>query len=427
MLNMLTIYTFTHNSEYILPHFVKWYRFRFADCRIIVADDESNDNTKQVALTLGCEVIDHQISVQGKYSEASLLHSKNNIWKESLTDWVIVCDPDEFLDINSCDLNDNHTIIQGIGYDMVNVNNTPELCSIRHGVRAAQYDKVLCFNKRHISEINYMMGCHAASPIGNVIFSHKRPYMLHMRYVNVDALVDKYKLYSSRLSQADIDSGWSVHYHAGEAKFRQDFEDTKLLAQKLNLEKLEHYYTHIDGWFNMESQYLELLDATPENGLFVEIGAYKGRSTCFLATEIHNQKRNLNYVVVDSFEGAVNSPEPVEAEVYKNTTFTELYNEYLNNTAIINEYVTTEIGLSHEVADRFLDNSIDTLFIDGGHSYNQVKADIAAWLPKLKPTGIISGHDYQPGWPGVIAAVNEKFGKPHKVENTCWLVYLKQI
>lgn len=422
---MVTIYTFTHNSEYILPHFVKWYRNRFVDCRIIVADDESTDNTRSIALALGCEIIDSLISVQGKYSEASLLHSKNNIWKDSLTDWVIVCDPDEFIDITSSELNDNHTVIHGIGYDMVNVNNTSEICSIRHGVRSGQYDKMLCFNKKHIKEINYILGCHSAQPTGNVVFYQKRPYVLHMRYINVDELVKKYRLYSNRLSDADIAAGWGCHFHASEDNFKQQFADHKKLAQKLNLEKLEHYYLNVDGWFNMESQYLDLLAATPENGLFVEIGAYKGKSTSFLATEIHNQKRNIKYVAVDSFEGAVNSPEPVEIEVYKNVKFTELYKEYLNNIININEYVTTEIGLSQEVADRFLDNSIDTLFIDGGHSYNQVKADIEAWLPKLKNTGIISGHDYQPGWPGVVAAVNEKFGKPHKVENACWFIYLQ--
>lgn len=425
---MITIYTFTHNSEYILPHFIKWYRTRLVDCRIIVLDNESTDSTKHVALTLGCEVIEHHISIQGKYSEEALIQTKNNIWKESLTDWVIVCDPDEFLDISSNDLICNHTIIQGIGYNMVNVNDTSDICSIRHGVRVEGYDKMLCFNKRHINEINYTVGCHSAYPTGTVIFSKRKPCLLHMKYMNVDILIEKYKLASSRLSDLDIVKGHGCHYHASEDSFREQFILHKQLAQKINLEQLEHYYTRIDGWFNMESQYLELLTATPDNGIFVEIGAYKGKSTSFLATEIHNQKRNLKYVVVDSFEGAINSSEPLEVEVYKNIKFTELYDDYLNNIATVSRYVLTEVGLSHIVADRFLDNSIDTLFIDGGHSYNQVKADIEAWLPKLKATGIMAGHDYNIySWPGVVAAVNERFESPHKVENQCWFIYLSKL
>ena len=52
--------------------------------------------------------------------------------------------------------------------------------------------------------------------------------------------------------------------------------------------KIEHNYQSIEGWFNMEKQYLELLDATPEKGIFVELGAYKGKSTSFIVTEIVN-------------------------------------------------------------------------------------------------------------------------------------------
>ena len=37
--------------------------------------------------------------------------------------------------------------------------------------------------------------------------------------------------------------------------------------------------------------------------------------------------------------------------------------------------------------------------------------DLKAWLPKVKTGGIIAGHDYHDGGPGVIKAVNETFGK----------------
>jgi hypothetical protein len=46
--------------------------------------------------------------------------------------------------------------------------------------------------------------------------------------------------------------------------------------------KIDHYYHSLEGWFNMEQQYLELLDATPEGGVFVELGCYKGKSTSFI-------------------------------------------------------------------------------------------------------------------------------------------------
>jgi hypothetical protein len=34
------------------------------------------------------------------------------------------------------------------------------------------------------------------------------------------------------------------------------------------------------------------------------------------------------------------------------------------------------------------------VFIDGGHTYRDVKFDIEKWLPKLEKGGLICGHDY---------------------------------
>jgi predicted O-methyltransferase YrrM len=69
---------------------------------------------------------------------------------------------------------------------------------------------------------------------------------------------------------------------------------------------------------------------------------------------------------------------------------------------------------SRETA-RVMDNAaLDFVFIDAEHTYEALSADIAAWLPKLKPGGLLCGHDYSKpgersalGWPGVVRAVDE--------------------
>jgi predicted O-methyltransferase YrrM len=70
---------------------------------------------------------------------------------------------------------------------------------------------------------------------------------------------------------------------------------------------------------------------------------------------------------------------------------------------------------SVEGAERLEDNSLDFVFIDAIHLYENVKEDINTWLPKVKQTGIIAGHDYGKDFPGVIAAVHELF--PSKLVN----------
>jgi hypothetical protein len=78
---------------------------------------------------------------------------------------------------------------------------------------------------------------------------------------------------------------------------------------------------------------------------------------------------------------------------------------------------------SLEAAQDVADESLDFVFIDADHSYECCLADIKAWLPKIKPGGFISGHDYDnPDYPqfGVKRAVEEVFGEVEVGANFCW-------
>jgi hypothetical protein len=53
-------------------------------------------------------------------------------------------------------------------------------------------------------------------------------------------------------------------------------------------------------------------------------------------------------------------------------------------------------------------------FLDTSHTYEDTKAELAAWIPKLHPEGLLCGHDYllyqRPDWSaksGVHQAVDE--------------------
>lgn len=45
-------------------------------------------------------------------------------------------------------------------------------------------------------------------------------------------------------------------------------------------------------------------------------------------------------------------------------------------------------------ADRFEDKSLDYVYIDGNHEFPYVVEDLTSWVKKVRPGGIISGHDY---------------------------------
>lgn len=49
---------------------------------------------------------------------------------------------------------------------------------------------------------------------------------------------------------------------------------------------------------------------------------------------------------------------------------------------------------SMEAVGGFRDNSLDFVYLDGNHDYQNVVNDLAEWSKKVRPGGIIAGHDY---------------------------------
>jgi hypothetical protein len=71
---------------------------------------------------------------------------------------------------------------------------------------------------------------------------------------------------------------------------------------------------------------------------------------------------------------------------------------------------------SLEGAARIPDGSLDFAYIDARHDYESVKEDLAAWCDKVRPGGILAGHDYvdgdfEEGEFYVKSAVDEFFGE----------------
>jgi hypothetical protein len=71
---------------------------------------------------------------------------------------------------------------------------------------------------------------------------------------------------------------------------------------------------------------------------------------------------------------------------------------------------------SVEAAAKVPDQSFDFVYIDARHDYDSVKEDLGAWCAKVRPGGILAGHDYVDGdLPQgdfyVKSAVDEFFGE----------------
>lgn len=80
---------------------------------------------------------------------------------------------------------------------------------------------------------------------------------------------------------------------------------------------------------------------------------------------------------------------------------------------------------SLDAASQFADGSIDMVYIDTDHSSEQVEREIDAWLPKIKNSGFIAGHDFN--MPTVFNVVTQHFD-PTLIEifnDTSWITSVK--
>lgn len=150
--------------------------------------------------------------------------------------------------------------------------------------------------------------------------------------------------------------------------------------------------------------YRDLVSHVPDGGTIAELGCWKGRSLCSIADIII--KKNLNVIVVDTFEGTDNSLENVLVEQARTQNIRALFEDNITRYGIYDHVLITQATTN--VASKFIEkNSLDFVFIDADHRYEAVKDDVYNWMPLLKRKGVIAGHDAS--WHTVSTAIGEIF------------------
>jgi glycosyltransferase involved in cell wall biosynthesis len=233
----LTVYTLAFNENIFLQYMIDHYRIRFPMCNIVVYDNESTDNTANIAISNNCEV--RLFPTNNQIDDDKIRNLKNNCWKTADTDWVLVCDVDELLDINKDFLqleeDKGTSIIQSEAYTLVNLNEDFNFSEIKHGARDGAYDKCLLFNKKLINEINYCHGAHYCSPQGIIKYSDEKYKLYHYKYINTDYHIIRNKYTFDRLSDINKRMGWGTQWHINDDQIRQMFIDLRKNAIRIIL------------------------------------------------------------------------------------------------------------------------------------------------------------------------------------------------
>lgn len=173
---------------------------------------------------------------------------------------------------------------------------------------------------------------------------------------------------------------------------------------------IEHFCDEIEGWFSYPDLYAYVVRNAYEHRRykFVEVGSWKGKSTAFMATEIINSKKDITFYAVDTWNGSEEHRD-INNQSYEPLLETdELYGTFIKNTAPVHSAIFPIRMDSLRASKLFEDDSLDFVMIDAAHDYENVLADIKAWYPKIKKSGIMGGDDLD--WEGTKRAVTEYFG-----------------
>jgi hypothetical protein len=144
-----------------------------------------------------------------------------------------------------------------------------------------------------------------------------------------------------------------------------------------------------------------LLEQFPKNSVYAEIGVFKGD----FSKDIYKIVKPKELHLIDIFEGKMVSGD----QNGNNMTWTNLEDDYLRLSELYKDdsSVILHKGTSESILSSFPDNYFDVVYIDGDHSYNGVTIDLNLAYSKVKPKGIISGHDYGIKFVPVMSAVDD--------------------
>jgi hypothetical protein len=154
-----------------------------------------------------------------------------------------------------------------------------------------------------------------------------------------------------------------------------------------------------------------LLNARGLHGRGAEIGVKLGVYSDELLTRWHGEE----LVSIDPWLSA-KPEEYVDRSNVSQEEFDRYYAETRNRLSRHGARSSIWRMTSTEAAARVPDGSFDFVYIDARHDYESVKEDLEAWCAKVRPGGILAGHDYVDGdLPQgefyVKSAVDEFFGE----------------
>jgi hypothetical protein len=219
----VALFLLCHNERVLLPHAVAHYRRYVPKIEITILDNESDDESVDLAQGLGCRVLSWGSSDQ--IDDHKFVTLKNSIWKGISSGWVIMADMDEWLCASQEDFareaQAGVTVLRVYGLNMVAESDRADLSdldlhAITQGFHMSSRDKLVAFLRPSIKEMNYGIGAHEAHPKGVVVLSPSAYVLKHFERLGLPWLMDKWKKRFNRAQNMHAE-GIALHYTDDEA------------------------------------------------------------------------------------------------------------------------------------------------------------------------------------------------------------------
>ena len=177
-------------------------------------------------------------------------------------------------------------------------------------------------------------------------------------------------------------------------------------------------WRNVPGYFDFQDIYADAVARAPTDGAhFVEVGVLFGKSMLFMAEAIKESGKRIAFDAVDCFGWSPASvvkqfnemPQDCDGVPGVRAAIAEAGLEKLVRTfmrlAGLDEFIHLVTATGQVQAATYADASLDFVFIDAEHGYEDTVELLRAYLPKVKPGGVLAGHDFR--LPGVAQAVDE--------------------
>lgn len=148
-------------------------------------------------------------------------------------------------------------------------------------------------------------------------------------------------------------------------------------------------WSDIDGWFSEQDAGFVSDLCRRVGGTVLEIGVFKGRSTAVMAPVC--LANGCDYHVVDNFWGAEEC-DPATV-VQRSERVLTAFRRNMKSLGLWGS-ITVHKSDSYAATVAFPDASLGLCFIDADHTFEGCVRDLESWWPKVRPGGVLAGHDY---------------------------------